>query len=237
MPGKEVKKIKRKDYGLSAGITFFLFGAVSTAILAYMIAQKMEFKASATECTATISRIEKSGCHGSMGKDCRYTAYVKYIVDGKEYERDFRYYSSGMYTGEVVTVYYNPDNPGEISPGGIAGGLLPFILFALFFVVIGAVMILFALRRYLLRRELLRCGNIVRAEFDSVMPGSSKVNDMSSYIIRCKWTDKRGDAHVLESENLWFDPAPIIEEKRIKKFPVYMDPQNPKRYYISVDEL
>jgi len=236
MSGKEVKKIKRKDYGLSTGILFFLFGAVTAAVLAYMAAQDMEFEASATECIATISRIEERGCHGSMRKDCSYTAYVKYVVDGKEYERDLRHYSSGMYTGKVVTVYYNPDNPGEISHGGITA-LLPFILFALLFVVIGAVMMLFALRRYLLRRELLRCGNIVRAEFDSVMPGSSKVNDMSSYIIRCKWTDKRGDAYVLDSENLWFDPAPIIEEKRIKKFPVYMDPQNPKRYYISVDEL
>ncbi len=90
----------------------------------------------------------------------------------------------------------------------------------------------------MLKQSLLRSGNKVTAEFESVdIDTSLTVNDEHPYIIKCKWTDRYGVQHTLKSENLWFDPAPIIEKKHIKTFPVYMDLRNSKRYYVSVEEL
>jgi len=39
------------------------------------------------------------------------------------------------------------------------------------------------------------------------------------------------------SDNIWFDPEPIIHEKGITSLPVYIDPENPKNYFVSVKDI
>ncbi|MBQ6569574.1 MAG: DUF3592 domain-containing protein [Clostridia bacterium] len=49
------------------------------------------------------------------GEDDTDTAYVKYIVDGKEYNNvQYSGYTSSMKVGDTVTIEYNRDNPSEI---------------------------------------------------------------------------------------------------------------------------
>jgi hypothetical protein len=46
--------------------------------------------------------------------EATYTVYVKYTVDGKEYEVEYGVFS-GFKVGDKKTLVYNPDNPEEIS--------------------------------------------------------------------------------------------------------------------------
>ena len=79
---------------------------------------------------AEITRIEKisSSLHnGSKHRtSANYVAYVQYEVDGKTYTGPSDIWESGTSTGQMVRVYYNPDNPSEM--GGEAGWLGWFII-------------------------------------------------------------------------------------------------------------
>ncbi len=46
--------------------------------------------------------------------DATYTVYVKYTVDGKEYNEEYGVFS-GYKAGDRVTISYNPTNPSEIA--------------------------------------------------------------------------------------------------------------------------
>ena len=61
--------------------------------------------------------------------DAVYTVYVKYTVNGVEYEEEYGQFS-GFEVGDKKTLVYNPDNPKEISDP-------PSLLFAIIFLVLG----------------------------------------------------------------------------------------------------
>ena len=66
--------------------------------------------------TSTISRIEKEQEFNSDNNEWEdvYTAYVKYEVDGKEYEAKLDEYKSSFKEGTEVKIAYNPDKPTEV---------------------------------------------------------------------------------------------------------------------------
>ena len=61
--------------------------------------------------------------------------YVKYSVDGKNYEEELGELSGSYKEGEKMTIYYNPENPSEITQTTslvlpivmIVGGIAAFI--------------------------------------------------------------------------------------------------------------
>ncbi len=42
---------------------------------------------------------------------------------------------------------------------------------------------------------------------------------------------------MFKSRNIWSNPEDIIEEKNIKQFPVYIDKNNKKKYFVDIDIL
>jgi len=236
MRDKKVKGANKGKPDIAVGIGILIFGVAGAILMWFYLIDELEFMKSAVGHSATISRIDSHSNGVGMDKEVIYTAYVKYVVDNKEYERHLRTYNSRMYVGKAVKIYYDPNNPGDISPGFTASLTVGLGLFSLVGL-IGAVLIVSELRRHSLKRILLRFGIVVEAEFDGVLLSGVQVGDESQYFIQCKWIDSAGKTHLLKSERLSFDPKPVIEEKRIKTFSVYMDPRNPKRYYIPMEEL
>ena len=69
-------------------------------------------------------------------QEATYTVYVKYTVDGKEYEEEYGIFP-GYKEGDTVRICYNPENAAEIAQPGnnklmgsaiIAAGLIALIL-------------------------------------------------------------------------------------------------------------
>lgn len=66
---------------------------------------------------ATITRIDKNWRaynNETMEDEYDYDVYVKYTVDGKEYEGKADTYDESYAEGKEITVFYNPSNPAEI---------------------------------------------------------------------------------------------------------------------------
>jgi len=237
MPSQKDKKIKRRNPELSTGIGFFLFGVSAVAVLAFMISNETKFKRNGVAHHAEISRIQVWG--NRPGGDRTYDVYAKYTVDGKEREVMLVGNAENIKVevGQSVKIYYDPNNPGIVTTDERKSVLFWVLLFVSTFGIVGAVIIISETKKYLLKRSVLRSGDIVTAEFENVVRGPDAPNDEVPYIIQCKWTDAQGVQRILKSESLWSDPAPIIAERGIESFAVYMDMRDSERYYVYVDEL
>ena len=62
-----------------------------------------------------------------------------------------------------------------------------------------------------------------------------RYNGRNPYQIICKSDNLEISEYV--SENIWCNPETIIKERNITSFPVYLDPENPKKYYLSTEEI
>ena len=80
---------------------------------------------------AVVSKLElfeEAYNNGDTEFDATYTVYVKYTVDGVDYEEEYGVFSDYK-ENDKVTIAYNPDNPKEIvQPNSI---ILPIILIIL----------------------------------------------------------------------------------------------------------
>ena len=78
--------------------------------------------------------------------DATYTVYVKYTVDGDEYNREYGIFSNYK-EGDKVTIAYNPENPNEIvQPNGV---VLPIIFLGLGIIslIVGVIKLIKALNK------------------------------------------------------------------------------------------
>ena len=80
-----------------------------------------------TETTAVIDRIEEV-YDGASTSNTSYEVYVHYTVDGKEYSGKSDYYAPGYKEGKTIKIYYNPENPAEITGNSRGMGIYMIII-------------------------------------------------------------------------------------------------------------
>ena len=102
-----------RDYALARfllplGIILVVFGVV--------VLNTINRSSGFTQTEATVSKAELfEDEHYEDGSkvDATYTVFIKYIVDGKEYETEYGIFS-GMKVGDPVTVMVNPADPTDV---------------------------------------------------------------------------------------------------------------------------
>lgn len=189
----------------------------------------MEFKKTAVETEATITEIYY---YSDSDGETHGIVYVAFEVDGKMYQGELGYYSSGMYEGDVVEVLYNPQNPNDFKSSSNFLGIF-FIIIGLVFLVVGVIPMVIRVKKKNNNKKLLEIGEKIYADFVEVRRNYSySVNNRNPYLIICE-----KDGVEYKSGNLWKNPESLIEERNIKSFPVYIDPQKPKKYYLSLEEI
>lgn len=141
--------------------------------------------------------------------------------------------------GETVRVLFMPGNAESARIDGffslwgvtlIVGGLG-----GVFFMV-GAGMFVVPAVRNSGASKLRKTGQRVQGMFQGVEKNQRIVmNGKSPYQIVCQWQNPvTSDVHVFRSRNLWFDPSDHIQSESI---PVYINPTNPKRYWVDTSFL
>ena len=67
-------------------------------------------------------------------KEWRYTVYIKYTVDGTEYNEVLGYHDSSFAVGKEIQIMYNPENPAQTVEAASTA--------AVYFTVLGSVFII-----------------------------------------------------------------------------------------------
>ncbi|TYQ13262.1 UNVERIFIED_CONTAM: uncharacterized protein DUF3592 [Acetivibrio alkalicellulosi] len=218
----------------SIGIIFSVIGLTFIAAAVAVYISNSNFKKNAQETTATITDIYVYGSRGDTDHD----VFVKYNVGGREYNQLLNYYTSSMYVGQEIKIYYDLNEPSRIRGASIMVEIILIILGAVFFL-IGFFVIVIKIRNISKKIRLIESGYKVDAEFQEVILNTSySVNRKNPYFITCKWKDpSSGETYIFRSENIWYDPQDIIEDLNITSFPVYIDQNNFKKYHVLLECL
>ena len=94
--------------------------------------------------TGVITKIDIVYGTGADDND-EYHVFVKYSVDGTEYEEELGEYSAGMHEGDDVDLLYNPDNPRQLQKAGLTSIIIAFVFSGLS-ILVAAIMFLRFLR-------------------------------------------------------------------------------------------
>ncbi|HOM02353.1 MAG TPA: DUF3592 domain-containing protein [Acetivibrio sp.] len=218
------------------GIIFAAVGLIPTIIGVILGINHFNFLKSAVKTTAVITKIDS---YRDFDGDRHYNVQIKYFVEGEEYYDTLGYYSSGMREGKEITVYYDPDNPENVQSTGSMISDIVLVVIGLIFTAIGVSFIISQVNKSRLRERLMATGQLVYADINEVILNKNyTVNGKHPYIITCSWKDPyTGLFYFFNSDNIWFDPEPIIKENGITTLPVYIDPENPKKYFVSTEDV
>lgn len=191
----------------------------------------------------TNSGIHTTGTVVEMVGDHDGTAPVVafYLRDGSRHTYQSSVYSSppAYQSGESVELWYNPDNPDELTLSGLDSWLVPAIC-GLFFLIFGGVGYGGLFYQIFKKRDinwLKQNGEAVQATFSGVYVNYSiKVNGTSPWVIQAQWHDSllTNKDYTFDSEAIWHDPTQYVEGKTLT---VLIDPKNPGLYYMDVSFL
>ena len=217
---------------------FMLIGIILIIVGVVIFNYTENFKENGIETVAEITGIHRyKQSANDYGKNTQ--VYVKYKVDGREYDQKLKYYVSDMQIGQEVRIYYNPNNPSSIqsAEGRSIVTLIPFGLGIIFFL-IGIIILVIKGNKKKLKTRLVENGRKVYADIDEVtINWGYSVNRKHPYNIICKWQESSGNIYLFKSENVWFEPDSIIEARNIKQLPVYIDEDDFKKYYVEIDSI
>lgn len=164
---------------------------------------------------------------------------VSYNVDGEEHESSFSGYSSSFHVGDEIEIYYDKDDVNKI--GSKSLDLLYLILPGIgsIFLLIGVIGLGVLSHKKKKEKNLRENGELVYATYsETILNVNVRVNGRYPYNIIVEWNNPEdGKKYLLKSKNIYFNPEMLIEERNIKTFPVYINPNNKKQYFVDVDIL
>lgn len=171
--------------------------------------------------------------------DTSYNVYVKYRVDGEEYNSKLSGYFSSYYVGKEIKIYYDKNNVNNISAKSLDMLMLLFPGFGLIFVCIGGIPLIIKSNKKKQEKKLREFGTRIDAVYiETTINNAYSVNGRLPYNIICEWDNPADNKkYIFKSKNLWINPESLIAEKNIKTFSVYIDMNNMHKYVIDVDEL
>lgn len=223
-----------------------LFGVVGLGMLlgswmAFTSTQKFLENSELSEGTVISNELHYS--HDEEGnREKYYYPIVEFQTQEGEnvkFEADFGSYPPMYQVGEQISIIYNPQNPTDAQINSFwtlwfvsilllgMGGVFASIGF-------GILLSLYKAKKKL--SNLLANGQKILTQFFGVQLNYSiSVNNRHPYQIISQWFDPvNQEVHIFCSENIWFNPEDFIPSQDI---PVYVDPQNPKTYYMDISFL
>lgn len=158
--------------------------------------------------------------------------HISYTADGQDFCARLSEYNSSWRIGDMLTVYYNPNNPAKVISGMIRW-LIPLILGfnGCVFFVAGYFLFIRVNRK---RRKLMRYGTPLTAEITDVQVNYNlRVNRRHPMRVKCRHTAPDGKEHIFVC-NVW---EPLDESVIGKTITVYVSGNNMKSFYVDASSL
>lgn len=152
---------------------------------------------------------------------------------------NFSLYSAG----ERVRILYNPKNPVQAELDKffpLWGGCTILIFLGLIFTPIGAIVYLASTpQRHKLPKSDANCLVLQTDYLLTQRNPSICINGNSPYIILTRWIDPHNNhlSYTFQSENLWYDPQPFIEQLQLTHIPVRVACNDYSRYTMDISLL
>ncbi|MGN0612885.1 MAG: DUF3592 domain-containing protein [Porcipelethomonas sp.] len=228
------RRINAKSVFAMLGGIFFLIGLVFAATGLVFLAGDISFMKDAEITEAKITSIEEEYRHSKgVGRTDR-RVWGEYTVDGKTYNEQLDSYSTDMYEGMITEVYFDPEDPSDVRTGSYAFEII-FIGIGGLFLIIGGVFlavyfVLSGKKKRLMQRGEALTGKITDVRINNFV----RINNMHPYKADCEVINPfDGERYLYSSGNI----TENITEYIGADVTVYVDRNNPKKYYVDIEEL
>lgn len=136
-----------------------------------------------------------------------------------------------------INIYYDKNNPNKIGMKSLDFIFLMFPGFGLIFLSIGGTGLLLKNRNKKLEKSLKENGDVIYADYvETIVNSSYRVNGRHPYRIICEWNNPLDSKkYIFKSKNIWINPENTIIERNIKQFPVYINRNDIKKYFVDID--
>lgn len=133
-----------------------------------------------------------------------------------------------------IVIYLRSDGNSEYK--SLYFTLIPI---GLVFFLIGVALLFWIYRKERIKRTLISSGRVIYAQIQGVdINYRVRYNGKCPYNITCSWNDSSTNiTYFFTSENLMFDPSPVLNEQGIQEIQVYIDPNHIKRYYVNTEPI
>ena len=164
---------------------------------------------------------------------------IRYVVDGQEYDVSFQGYATSLEPGAQAQIRYKVRDPETVRCCTLDLAFLVFPILGGVFGGLGLTGLLVLLNGRNRAQKLRESGQRVMAKFEeTAMNFNVEVNGRHPYYIIVSWMDPAsGKTYLFKSASMWVNPDIMIAQRDIRAFPVYLNPQNPKRYTVDTDML
>lgn len=228
----KMKKVLTNNLVLILGVIFTIVGAIVIAVGVVSNISSKEFMENAVSANAIIEEIEVD----EHGDETDHYVFVTYEYDGNEYNRvQLNYYSSDMYEGQEIEIYFNPDDPRDVrtSEGELFFAIFP-IAFGCLFIAIGLPMIIYKIHKKNKKTRLIESGQRIIAEIESIdMDYNITINGRHPYRVFCNYNNPYdGYIYKFKSDILSFNPNDFYNIGN--PVDVYVEQGNFKNYYVDV---
>ncbi len=219
------------------GIIYAIVGIIFLIVGITISVHNNNFLKNAQQTNAVISRIEKEYYYDSDGeRKAKHSAWVKYEINGRQYEELLDYYSSDMREGDTIIINYSPDDPSKIITN-MGSKILGFIIIPLgsIFALLGLILIMKKIHSDQKRNKLIQSGECLTGIITNVERNKYvTINKMHPYKAECEVIDHYSkEKYLYSSDNIMGNISDLIG----REVTVYVDSNNKKNYFVDIYEL
>lgn len=223
---------------------YMIFAAFALFVLAmgvFSLKDDINFKSKAVLIDAVVTGMKNESQVNSRDNTVRTgkAPIVSYTsLDGKRYTCETDSYSTppAYYIGQNVKVYYDPAHPDYARMGNSIGKSISLTVIGAISCILVVVVILLTGRKERARKLLMKSGMKIVADMVSVDIDPTIVMGKHPYVIRCKWKqNSTNKVYNFKSKFIRFNPTTYLGER--KQYDVYIDPNDPNKYYMDISFL
>ncbi len=163
---------------------------------------------------------------------------VSYFINDDHFTNYLPRTKEDYYIGEDINIFYDKTNPKKITVPASYSVIYIFTGVGVLLFSIDLIIILVSYKKKKMILYLKNNASIINAKFVEVKLNKSyEVNGKNPFIIICEYKGIDGKVYTFKSENIWFNPTDIITKNTIKSFPIYVNHDNYKKYYMDIENV
>lgn len=216
------------------GSIFFVIGLVLSVVGAFRYNDFNEFMETAETTQATITEIEEDVYYRKGRRRIRHYAWASYTIDGNYYNKKLDHYSSTMYVGARIWVYYDPDNPSDVRTGSRVSEIVLFGMGGGFVIIGGVFLIIVIFKKNKVKNLKLNGEQFTGTIKNVVQNRHVRINGRHPFKAEVEMKNPfDGETYLYSSDNISDDISQFVGSQ----VTVYVDKNKKSRYYVDMDSL
>jgi hypothetical protein len=216
------------------GTIFFVIGLVLSVIGSFRYNDFNEFMETAETTQATITEIEEDVYYRKGRRRIRHYAWASYTIDGNYYNKKLDHYSSTMYVGARIWVYYDPDNPSDVRTGSRVSEIVLFGMGGGFVIIGGVFLIIVIFKKNKVKNLKLNGEQFTGTITNVVQNRHVRINGRHPFKAEVEMKNPfDGETYLYSSDNISDDISQFVGSQ----VTVYVDKNKKSRYYVDMDSL